>query len=200
MWGEVLNENVLFKAATAAPQMPPGVIGRFGRGVLAMYIQGAAALDNDTLAAGEPSFLMAPLSAWDSDAYTDPNTAANAVGRPMYVATNNYGVSGAIDGLVVGHGLMGGLALVAIPESYWGWSLIKGYCSFARCYDNDLAANEYLQIDQAITTSLGLGVEKCSVDGAVCVGYTFAADDGTAHTVEGYFDFIGGLGTQFDIE
>jgi len=199
MWGETFNENILFKAATAANQIPPGTVGKFGKGILARYIQGAAALDNDTLAAGEPSFLMAPLSAWDDEMYTDPITAANQVGLPMYVATNDHGVTGAIDGLVIGKALMAGIALVAIPEGYWGWALIQGYCSFARCWEAGTTANTFLQLDLDITTQLGLGFENIGADGGCAVGYSFAADDGTAHTVAGYFDFIGGLGTIFDI-
>jgi len=197
MWGETLNENILFKAATAAPQMEPGQISRFGNGVIARYIQGAAALDNDTLAAGEPALLLAPLTAWNDGAYHDPVTTTNVVGMKMYVATNDYGATGAANGGVIGPPLLAGFAVVAIPETYWGWALVEGYMSYARCYEAATTQYGYLKLDVAITTALGLGVELCT-DDTFAIGYSWAADDGTAHTVAGYFN-ANGLGHIMDI-
>lgn len=195
MWGEVLNENILFKAATSTNQMDPGIVARFNNGVLARYIQGSATLDNDTLAAGEPCLLALPGTAYDDSRYT---SSTHELGQKLYVASNVSDGTGVTTGLAVGAFLMAGIATVAIPESYWGWALIYGYCSYMRCYDATVAQYEYLVLDNATATVNGMSLKNADADGQTAYGFSWAADDGTANTVAGFFD-ARGIGCMFDI-
>ena len=131
MWGEVLNNKILTAAATSANQVHPGTIARFRDGTIARYIQGAATLDNNTLAAGEPALLLPAGSSWD-----DPYC--------LYLGTNVSDATGASTGLVVGAFVLAGFAAVAIPETYWGWAITYGRCAYIRCHDAQPSGDEGL--------------------------------------------------------
>lgn len=185
MWGEVLQMKILLAAATSANQVDPGQISRFRDGTIARYIQGAATLDNDTLAVGEPALLLPAASAWN-----DP--------YKLYLATNVSDAAGAVPAMAVGPYIMAGIAAVAIPEGYWGWAVIRGYMSNVRCYDTAAAAWDHLVLDIATTTVDGMSLKQADADGQMSYGYALAADDGTAHTVAAFVN-ADGYGCVFDI-
>jgi hypothetical protein len=185
MWGELLHFNVLTKAATATNQEVPGRIAQFTNGSIARYVQAASTLDNDTLAAGEPCLLLPPGAAWD-----DP--------VKLYMVSNVSNATGGSTGLTVGAFLLGGFAAVDIPETYWGWAVIEGYMSYARCYDTGVAAYEYLVLDNNTSTVYGMSLKNADADGQTAYGFSWEADDGTAHTVAAYVN-ARGIGCMFDI-